>query len=94
MTVRPFLSCVLALILTSCASFKPAAGVYVPPKIDCAAYDAPQVNPPADPDPQARDVAVWQLNAFGWQSYAEYVLGQRIETAQCLNKLKQEGVIK
>ncbi len=94
MTVRLFLLSALALILTSCASLKPQAVVYVPPRIDCAAYDAPQVRTPADPDPQSRDVAVWQINAYGWQAYAEHVLGQRIATAQCLQKLSSEGVIK
>jgi len=94
MTVRLFLPCALALILTSCASLKPQAVVYVPPRIDCAAYDPPQVRPPLDPDPQSRDVAVWQVFAYGWQAYAEHVLGQRVATAQCMNKLRNEGVIK
>jgi hypothetical protein len=93
MTVRPSLLCALSLILTSCASLRPQAVAYVPPRIDCAAYDAPQVNPPADPG-QSRDIAVWQLNAIGWQAYAEHVLGQRVNTALCLQKLASEGVIK
>lgn len=93
MTARLCLLCALSLILTSCASLKPAQAVFVPPRIDCAAYDAPQVNPPADPG-QSKDVVVWQLNAIGWQAYAEHVLGQRINTALCLQKLAKEGVIK
>jgi hypothetical protein len=93
MRALPFLSCALALILTSCASLRPQAVAYVPPRIDCAAYDAPQVSPPADPG-QARDIAVWQLNALGWQAFAEHVLGQRVATALCLQKLAKEGVIK
>jgi len=39
-------------------------------------------------------VREYQLYAYGWQTYAEAVLGQRVDTAQCLATLKAAGVIR
>lgn len=94
MHVRLFLLCALTLILSSCASLRKPEVVFVPPKVDCAAYDLPKVQAPDDPVIGAKDVAVWQLFAWKWQAYAEHVLTQRFETARCLHTLKQQGVIK
>ncbi|NLA68306.1 MAG: hypothetical protein GX856_08720 [Gammaproteobacteria bacterium] len=91
---RLFLMLALCLILTSCASLGKAEIVFVPPKVDCAAYDAPQVDAPVPPMANDRQIAVWQLHAWKWQAYAEHVLTQRVETAGCLQRLKQQGVIK
>lgn len=91
---RLFLMSVLCLILTSCASSRRVEAVFVPPRIDCAAFEAPQIRPPSDPGPVEKQLTVWQLYAWAWQAYAEHVLTQRVETAACLQKLKQQGVIK
>jgi hypothetical protein len=42
----------------------------------------------------AKDVAVWQLWGLGWQAYAEHLLGQRVETATCVAKLREVGIVK
>jgi hypothetical protein len=39
-------------------------------------------------------VALWQFYALGWQAYAEHVLGQRVETAQCMAALREAGIVK
>lgn len=91
---RLFLLCALTLILTSCASLRKAEVVYLPPRIDCAAFEAPKVRPPSEPGMTERALPVWQLYAWAWQAYAEHVLTQRVETALCLQKLKQQEVIK
>lgn len=39
-------------------------------------------------------VIVWQLYAWGWQAYAEDVLMQRVETAHCLQQLREQDVIR
>jgi hypothetical protein len=94
MAVRLFLLPVLALTLTSCASLRQERIVFVPPSVDCGAYEAPKVQPPTDPAVGEKDPAVWQLFAYGWQQVADHILDQRLETAQCLHQLKQQGVIK
>lgn len=86
------LLCVLALILTSCASLPKEPPAYLPPKIDCAAYDAPKVKPPTEPALTEKNVLLWQLYAWGWQAYAESVVGQRYDTALCLEGLRRQGV--
>jgi hypothetical protein len=91
---RLCLLCVLVLTLTSCASLGKERIVFVPPPVDCAAFEAPTVSAPTEPAPGEKDPAHWQLFAYGWQAVAEHLLGQRLETARCLHQLKQQGVIK
>lgn len=67
--------------------------MFVPPRVDCAVDDAPRASVPDLPDLQST-VPAWQLYAFGWQAYAEDVLGQRVDTAKCMAKLREIGVIK
>ena len=88
-----FLLCALILTLTSCASSRPAAVAFLPPKIDCAAFDPPAMAIPAEPGAGEKQLPVWQLYAWHWQAYAEHVLGQRVNTALCLQKAKQRGLI-
>ena len=94
MTARPYLLFVLALMLTSCASLRKPEIAFAPVKIDCAIFDSPKVNPPADPPLSAKDVAVWQLWGLGWQAVAEHLLDQRVESAQCVAKLREVGIVK
>lgn len=91
---RLFLLCALALTLTSCASSRTAAVAFLPPKIDCAAFDPPAMAVPADPGLADKALPVWQLYAWHWQAYAEHVLGQRVATAQCLHQARAQGLIK
>lgn len=94
MTVRLFRLCVPILILCSLPSCKTVEPVFVPPPIDCAAYELPKVKAPTEPRPGEKDPAVWQLWGIGWQNVADHILGQRLETARCLHVLKKQGVIK
>lgn len=94
MTVRLLLLCVLSLTLASCATLRKPQLVFVPPKVDCGAFEPPKVDTPHDPRPGEKDVALWQFNAIGWQAFAEAVLGQRVETAQCMAALREAGIIK
>lgn len=94
MTARPYLMFALALMLTSCASLRKPEVVFAPVKVDCAIFDSPKVNPPADPPLSAKDVAVWQLWGLGWQAVAEHLLDQRVESAQCVAKLREVGIVK
>ena len=94
MAARLLLLCVLLPILTSCASLGRERIVFVPPEVNCGAYELPKVQPPADPALGEKDVAVWQLYAYGWQAVAEHVFGQRLETAMCLHTLKERGLVK
>lgn len=94
MTVRLFLLCVLSLTLCSCATLRKPQVVFVPPKVDCGAFEPPKVDTPREPRPGEKDVALWQFNAIGWAAFAEAVLGQRVETAQCMAALREAGVIK
>ena len=93
-TARLFLLCALGLMLSSCASLRNQPSAYVPPPIDCAAFDPPKVATPTEPKPGERDVVLWQLYAYAWQSVAEHIMGQRVETAACLAGLRERGVIK
>lgn len=87
------LLCSLALLtLASCQSFGKERVVFVPPRIDCAATDGPRA--PLPELPTTESIPAWQLYAFGWQSVAEDVLNQRVDTATCLAQLRQQGVIK
>ena len=88
------LSCVLPLILASCASLKTPPPAYVPPRIDCAATDVPRVKLPVEPNLADKSVVLWQLWGWGWQAVAEDVLMQRVETAHCLQQLRTQGVIR
>ena len=94
MTARPYLLCALALMLTSCASLRKPEIAFAPVKIDCGIFDSPKVSPPADPPLSAKDVAVWQLWGIGWQAVAEHLLDQRVESAQCVAKLREAGIFK
>ena len=88
------LLCVLLLTLTSCASLRTAQPAYLPPRVDCAAYDAPRVKPPSESALTDKNVLLWQLYAWGWQAYAESVVGQRYDTALCIEGLRRQGVVK
>jgi hypothetical protein len=92
--VRLFLSCALVLTLASCASLKAPPSAYMPPKIDCAALDVPRLPSPIEPGLDEKAVVLWQLYAWGWQAYVEDVLTQRVETAQCLQTLREQRVIR
>lgn len=94
MAARLFLLCVLTLILSSCASLPREQVVFVPPEVNCGAYELPKVPLPTDPAIGEKDPAVWQLFAYQWQAMAEHIFGQRLETAKCLHTLKQQGIIK
>lgn len=94
MTARLFLLCVLSLILSSCASLRKPQAVFIPPKVDCGIFESPKVNTPTEPKLGEKDVALWQFYALGWQAYAEHVLGQRVETAQCMAALREAGIVK
>lgn len=94
MAARLFLLCVLLPMLASCASLGKERVVFVPPEVNCGAYEVPKVNPPDELPPGEKDVARWQLWGIGWQAVAEHILGQRIETARCLQQLKQQGIVK
>lgn len=94
MAARLFLLCVLALILSSCASLRKPEIVFVPPKVDCGIFESPKVSAPKLPGPSERDVAVWQLWGLGWQAYAEHLMDQRVATAVCVAKLREVGIVK
>lgn len=91
--MRTLLLMAALLMLTSCASFRKAPQGYLAPRIDCAAFDAPKAEQPTEPGLKST-VPEWQLYAWGWQAYAEGVLIQRVETAQCMAALREAGVIK
>lgn len=91
---RLSLLCALALMLGSLPSCKTVEPVFVPPRIDCAASDTPKAKRPIEPALGEKSLTLWQLFAFQWQEYALDVLSQRVETAQCLQDLRQKGVIK
>lgn len=94
MLARLSLLCVLAPMLTSCASLRKESVVFVPPKVECGVFESPKVAPPKLPGPAEKDVAVWQLWGLGWQAVAEHVFTQRVETAQCVAKLREVGIVK
>lgn len=83
----------LLLTLTSCASLGSKPPGYLPPRIDCAEYDAPRKKMPADVAPSERSVVIWQLHAYAWKDYAESVLEQRIATAVCMEGNRRSGAI-
>ena len=91
--MRTLLLMAALLMLTSCASFGKVQTVFLPPKVDCAVFDAPKTEQPAEPAFKST-LPEWQLYAWGWQAYAEGVLNQRVETAQCMAALRQAGIIK
>lgn len=94
MVARLFLLCALTLILSSCKSFGQERIVFVPPAVNCGAYELPKVQEPRAPELGEKDPAAWQLYAYGWQAVAEHIFGQRLETAKCLHTLKQQGLVK
>ena len=94
MAARLFLPCVLILTLCSCASLPKEQVVFVPPEVNCGAYELPKIPLPTEPEIGEKDVGVWQLYAYAWQAMAEHIFGQRLETAKCLHTLKQQGIIK
>lgn len=88
------LLCVLALTLTSCATSKPKPIAYLPPRVDCAEYDAPRKKRPAEPALSEKSPIVWQLYAYGLGDYAESLLEQRIATAVCMQANREAGNIR
>lgn len=66
---------------------------FVAPRIDCAVSDVPRANKPSPPA-LTDGVPAWQLYAYGWQSYAHDLLMQRVETADCLELMRQKGLVK
>lgn len=94
MVVRLFLLCVLALTMSSCASLRKAPQGFIPPSVNCGIFEGPKVGPPSDLSPSVKDVAAWQLWGLGWQAVAEHVLNQRVETMKCVDKLREEGIVK
>lgn len=94
MVVRLFLLCVLLLMLPSCASLRKPEIVFAAPKLDCGIFEVPKVNPPTDPALYDKDPAVWQLWGLSWQAVAGHILEQRLETAKCVAKLREEGIVK
>ena len=91
---RLFLLCALALTLTSCASLRKDRIVYQPPRVDCEALAVPRVAKPSEPTLSEKSPVIWQLYAWGWQAFAEDVLMQRVETANCLQTMKKGGAIR
>lgn len=88
------LLCALVLTVTSCASSRPKPTAYLPPRIDCGEYEAPQKRRPAEPALSEKSPIVWQLYAFGLGDYAESVLEQRIATAVCMQANREAGNIR
>lgn len=66
----------------------------MPPKVDCGIFESPKANTPTEPKLGEKDVVLWQFYALGWQAYAEHLLGQRVETAQCMAALREAGIVK
>ena len=94
MTARLLALSALVLILSSCASLRKERAVFVPPSVDCGIYEPPKVDTPHDPKPGEKDVALWQFYALGWQAYAEHVLMQRLDTAECMAAMREAGIVK
>lgn len=94
MAARLFLLCVLALTLTSCASLRKPEVVFAPVHLDCGIFEGPTVQPPSEPGLTQKDVAAWQLWGLGWQALAEHLLDQRVESAQCVARLREVGIVK
>ena len=88
------LLCALALMLTSCASSMPKQSAYLPPRVDCAEYEAPQKKRPSEPALSEKSLIVWQLYAYGLGDYAEGLLEQRIATAVCMQANREAGNIR
>jgi hypothetical protein len=86
--------CAPLLILACLPSCKTVEPVFVAPRIDCAATDVPRARRPTEPALGEKSLTLWQLYALAWQEYAFDLMGQRVETAQCLHQLRQQGVIK
>ena len=91
--MRVMLAILALALLTSCASLRKERVVYVAPQIDCAVSDVPRAKIPTLPSLN-EGKAAWQLYAYGWQAYAEDVLMQRVETADCLEQMRQKGLVK
>lgn len=66
---------------------------FVPPRVDCAIFDAPTSEVPALP-PLKGSKAEWQLFSYAVMTYAEGLLGQRVDTAQCVAKMREVGLVK
>lgn len=91
--MRKLLAILALVTLTSCASLRKPQIVFAAPKLDCAIFDAPTSDIPESPALSA-GVPAWQLFAWSWQAYAEGLLGQRVDSARCVAKLRQEGIVK
>lgn len=84
----------LPLMLASCAQPVKEPPPYVVPKLDCAIFDAPLVSLPALPAPTERDPTVLWTAIYGLQTYAEGVLGQRLDSAACVSVFQRAGVVR
>lgn len=91
--MRVMLAMVALAALTSCASLRQERVAFVRPQIDCAITDAPRAKIPTPPS-LSDGVPAWQLYAYGWQAYAHDVLMQRVETADCVELMRQKGLVK
>lgn len=91
--MRVMLAMAALVALTSCASFGKERVVFVPPNLDCAVTDLPRASKPNLPA-LTDGVPAWQLYAYGWQAYAHDVLMQRVETADCIEQMRQKGLVK
>lgn len=94
MTARLSLLSALCLTLLCLPSCKTVPTAYAPPQVDCAIFDPPAVALPALPTANTRDPITWQIYAHGWQAFGEHVLLQRVSSAECVRKLKSQGVLK
>lgn len=84
---------VLALTLASCATFKPATPVFVPPRIECGELaPPPQVDDP--PAVNTTDWRVWAMNDMGLRNVIAALIEQRIGTAMCLQQNRKAGNIR
>lgn len=90
--MRILLSAIALLTCASCASFGKERIVFVPVRLDCAVTDSPRARPPILPTIES--VPAWQLYAFGWQAVAEDILNQRVDTANCIEQMRQQGLVK
>ena len=82
------------VMLASCRTVQPQPQEYLAPRIDCAAFEVPRAEKPEQPPLTENSVVIWQLYGWGWQAYAEDVLMQRVETAVCLKRLRDAGIIR
>lgn len=90
--MRILLAALALATLASCASLRTEKVVFVPPRIDCAVTDGPRA--PLPSLPTVESIPAWQLYGFGWQAVAEDLMNQRVDTANCIEQLRQQGIVK